>query len=53
MKDAVVKKTNSLIICPNCYNVPLEPHGTFGKNMEQRGEGSIEKHKGKKTEVIR
>ncbi|HXP50823.1 MAG TPA: hypothetical protein VN922_12755 [Bacteroidia bacterium] len=52
-KDGVVQKTKKLIICPSCYNVPLEPHGTFGKNMIRRGEGRIEKHEINKMEVIR
>ena len=52
-RDGVVKKNNELIICPNCYNVPLEPHGTFGKNMIARGEGRIENHKANKLNVIR
>jgi hypothetical protein len=42
-----------LNICPHCYNVPLEPNGTFGQNMIERGQGRIEKHTGNKIEVIR
>lgn len=44
VKDGSVKKAKQLIICPNCYNTPLKPHGTFGKKMVHRGRGIIEKH---------